>query len=70
MLRSLEERARVQCAVDAYLARVAAYDVPHFVERYWVVVAYQMMGVVDPPSVEIPDDMKERVDAYRQFDPA
>lgn len=69
MNKAVEDRARAQCALDAEVAGVRRKDIIATVERFWPVVAAEMMGVRDDESLIQPPDMAERQAEYRKIRP-
>lgn len=69
MNNAVEDRARAQCALDAEVAGIRRKDIVATVERFWPVVAAEMMGVRDDATLIAPPDMEELQAAYRKIRP-
>ncbi|GLK72925.1 hypothetical protein KHC23_05740 [Ancylobacter dichloromethanicus] len=67
MVKDVERRARSLCAADAERANVPATDIPPLVERLWPVAAREMMGVADPYTLVLPEDIEAREQEYRRL---
>lgn len=70
MTRSVEDRARAQCTVDAEIAAVPPADIPAVVDRLWPVAAREMMGVIDGQTLQEPSDITRRIKEYQRLRPS